>query len=161
MKLYELTDASLLVVEQLLQEDQLDEAGLQAALDAIGDAVEQKMDGIARLICNWEAESDALHDEIVRLRNRQSAIDNRVHRLKEYALQCLRRANLHRVRLPIVTAYIGRSTRVEVDVSPEEIPEQYRRISVSVDKRALKAALDAGDSVPGARLAESEYLVLR
>jgi chromosome segregation ATPase len=161
MKLYELTNDSLLVVEQLLQEDQLDEDGLQAALDAIGEAVEQKLDGIARLIRNWEAETEALHDEIARLRDRQSAIDNRVRRLKDYALQCLQRANLHRVRLPIVTAYIGRSTRVEVDVPPEEVPEQYRRISVSVDKRALKEALDAGDSVPGARLAETEYLVLR
>lgn len=38
------------------------------------------------------------------------------------------------------------------DVTPESLPEQYRRVRVDLDTAAIRAALDAGQDVPGARL---------
>jgi hypothetical protein len=160
MKLYELPE-SLMILDDLIDQDALDDDMLGVAMDTLGNLVEDKMDGIARLVKNWKAESDAISDEIVRLRDRQASLDNQMRRLKDYALGCLRAANTRKVKLPIVTAYIGTSKSVQVDVDADALPEAYRRVVVSADKTALKKALDGGETIDGVSIVESEYLVLR
>ena len=160
MKLYELPE-QLAVLDDLIDQGALDDDMLAVALETVGNLVEDKIDGITRLVKNWQAESDAISNEIVRLRDRQASLDNQMQRLKTYALDCLRAANMRKVKLPIVTAYIGTSKSVQVDVDVDALPEAYRRVVVSADKTALKKALDAGEIVDGVSIVENEYLVLR
>ena len=161
MKLYEL-DASLRVLEQVVDEGgEISPELMDLALNVLGSQVETKMENIAKLMRNWEGESDAIDAEIKRLRDRKSVIDKAADRLKEYALSCLQAAQMRRIKLPLVTAYIGTTSYVDLAVSPEELPEEFRRIKVEADKTAIKKALDAGQEIPGAAMAEREYLVLR
>lgn len=160
MRLYEL-DESMAILEDLMDRDAIDEDMLGLALESLGQQVEDKMERIGKLVRNWQAESEALDAEIKRLRDRQMAIDSKVSRLRQYALQSLRAANLRRIKLPILTAYIGSSKRVEVLVEPDELPLAYQRITVGADRAALKTALEAGEVIEGAELVESEYLVVR
>ena len=160
MKLYDLPE-SLRVLDELVDEGAIEDDMLRLALDQLGTSVESKMDGIARLVRNWESEADAVDAEIKRLRGRSESLRNEAKRVRDYALGCLQAANMRKVKLPIVTAYIGSTVSVEVTVEPEALPAEYQRVSVSVDKTALKKALQAGEVVEGAALVSSEYLAMR
>lgn len=159
MKLYELPE-SLAALNDLVEEEAIDENGLQMAIDLLGEQVEQKMDGVVRLVRNWEAEADAIDAEVRRLRGRSTALRNQSKRLREYAINCLRAANRYKVVLPIATAYIGKSEAVEISVPPEALPTQYVKVVLEPDKMGIKQALKGGEVIEGAALVQKEYLVL-
>jgi len=160
MKLYELPE-SLAILDDLVDQGGIEEETLQSALDSLGTQVEAKMEGIARLVRNWESEADAVDAEVRRLRDRSASLKKEARRLRDYALGCLRAANQRKVKLPIVTVWVGTSKSVQVTVEPEALPRAYQRITVSVNKTALKKALEAGETIEGAGIVESEYLAMR
>ena len=47
---------------------------------------------------------------------------------------------------------------VDVDIAPEDLPEDYQRITVSADKRGLTKALKQGVSIEGVHLKQGEHL---
>lgn len=159
MKLYELPE-SLATLESLVDEEAIDENGLQMAIDLLGEQVEQKMDGIVRLVRNWEAEADAIDAEMRRLRGRSTALHNQSKRLREYAVNCLRAANRYKVTLPIATAYIGKSEALEITVPPEALPARYIKVVLEPDKMSIKQALKGGEAIEGAELVQKEYLLI-
>lgn len=159
MKLYELPE-SLAALNDLVEEEAIDENGLQMAIDLLGEQVEQKMDGVVRLVRNWEAEADAIDAEVRRLRGRSTALRNQSKRLREYAVSCLKAANRYKVTLPIATAYIGKSEALEITVPPEALPTQYVKMVLEPDKISLKQALKGGEAIGGVELVQKEYLVI-
>ena len=67
MKLYEL-DVSLRVLEQVVDEGgEISPEMMDLSLNMLGSQVESKMENIAKLMRNWEGESDAIDAEIKRL----------------------------------------------------------------------------------------------
>ena len=159
MKLYELPE-SLATLESLVEEEAIDENGLRIAIDLLGEQVEQKMDGIVRLVRNWEAEADAIDGEVWRLQGRSTALRNQSKRLREYAVNCLKAANRFKVTLPIATAYIGKSESVEITAPAEALPARYVKVVIEPDKAAIKRALRGGEVIEGAALVQKEHLVV-
>jgi len=159
MKLYELPE-SLATLNDLVDEEAIDDKSLQMAIDLLGEQVEQKMDGIVRLVRNWEAEADAIDAEVRRLRGRSTALHNQAIRLREYAVGCLRAANRYKIKLPIATAYIGKSEALEITVPPEALPTQYVKVVLEPDKISIKQALKGGENIEGAELVQKEYLTI-
>ena len=62
-----------------------------------------------------------------------------------------------KVSTPMFRAWLVRTESVSVPEDVNLLPEQYRRVKVSVeaDKTAIKAAIKSGESVPGAFLVET------
>lgn len=62
-----------------------------------------------------------------------------------------------------VTLSWRKSEAVVVDGAPELLPEKYQRVKITVDadKTAIKAAIKAGEDVPGARLEMRQNLQIK
>jgi hypothetical protein len=50
---------------------------------------------------------------------------------------------------------------VEFDGAPELLPEQYQRVKIEADKKAMSAALKAGQEIPGAKLVQRHVLQIK
>jgi len=159
MKLYELPE-SLATLNDLVDEEAIDDKSLQMAIDLLGEQVEQKMDGIVRLVRNWEAEADAVDEEVRRLRGRSVSLRNQSKRLREYAVNCLKAANRFKVTLPIATAYIGKTEVVEITAPMEALPAKYVKVILEPDKIGIRRALKGGEDIEGAELVQREYLLI-
>lgn len=89
--------------------------------------------------------SEILADRAERYANREATIRGAVFA----AMDTL---GLKRRELPDVTASIKAGTQSLAITDELAVPDNYWRITRTLDKAAIKAALKAGDTVPGAEL---------
>lgn len=111
-----------------------------------------------------EALADAIKAHIADLRARQSRLEMRADAHRANIRLVLQYIDLPKLERPLATVSV-RPGNVSVKiVSEADIPSQLMRetISRAPDKAAIKAQLDAGETVPGAELARgSDILTMR
>lgn len=124
-------------------------------------ALDNKIEGYYAVIERLNNNAALLRKEERRIKDRRQALEAAVTRLKSNALALMaEHRNLtgeRRLNTGRLTASIRTSKAVEVDdgatFAPEFMREEIRR---SVDKIAIKAAIQAGETIDGARLVERE-----
>lgn len=129
---------------------------LREHTDALTEAFDAKADDYAALIRTAEARAEARKTEADRMRRLSQDDDALANRLRSALLESMKRLNISRTntaRFRISVATNGGAVPV---IIPDEtaIPDQYRvpRMSFSVDREALRAALERGENVEGASL---------
>lgn len=163
---------SLYQIEQDLAELEaaLIEAGgeiddeLNARYDQLLDAREDKHRAYVAMIRRLEVSAEAVATERKRLQESERALLASAKRLKDRLCASMVAAGENVAETPLgrVRVQYGPAP-VEVVVAPEELPEEFRRVVVSADAAALRAALrDGGIDLAGlARWGErSPYLRL-
>lgn len=93
------------------------------------------------------------------IKERQSALADRRARyerkseaMKSLIQSLMDAANLHKITLPEATVTVN-EPRTSVNVTDiDALPQGFYRVSKSADKTALKAALMAGEIIPGAEM---------
>lgn len=140
-------DAARATLEALLSDEADTRDGLQRKADAWcwvidrcrATAAERKAHAkrLAELAAADEAKADRLQDQLITLLLR-SQPDATTFELVDHKLTS------------------RRSEAVELDAEPMDLPAQYQRIvtRVDADKTAIKAAIKAGATIPGAHLVE-------
>lgn len=121
---------------------------LNDRFDALLDARDDKVRGYVAVIRNMEAAADATKAERTRLQNRERALSNSAARLKERLLESMlaRGEDAHDTPLGKVRVQHASKRSVVLKVSgPDELPDQFCRHSLDVDKAALADALAEGD----------------
>lgn len=131
------------------------------ALDALDMELAEKVENCACWVKNQKALSEAIREEVARLTERRRAIDARVERLKRYMLGAVETAG-GRVETARARVSTRRSSAVVVDCM-EALPEAYvtQRVEVSPDKAAIRDAVGAGASVPGAHVEQRKTVVIK
>lgn len=124
---------------------------LEAKLEALGMAKDAKVENTIRYIKNRRAESEAIQGEIERLVKRQHTIDRDVEWCTGYLGTVVGAGN--KVKLACGTIGWRSSTSVNI-INETAIPDAYKenRVTVYIDKRKIKEAIDAGVEVNGAEL---------
>ena len=141
MNLYELT-----AVYQRLQ-DQI-EAGedYEGILAVIGDELEAKADGYARVIRNMEAEAKALKDEEKRLADKRKVCENAADRLKQNLYDSMKATGKEKFKTDLFTFAIqknGGKIPVIVDVKDtSELPDDLVKITESPDLDAIRKYIE-------------------
>lgn len=132
---------------------------IEEALSRIEDERDTKALNIACLIKNFRAEAEALKAEKMRLQRRQQAAEKTVERLRLYLEQFIPAGT----KLKDARATIGwrKSEAVHCWSDPGLLPQQFQRVKVEADLTAIKAALKAGDEVPGAELQTKNNIQIR
>lgn len=149
MKLYELTGA----LADLSSMDMDDEA-VKNSLECIQGDFNDKAVAIIKLSENLEADTTAIDAEIERLKARKQVIVNRKNSLREYLLHNMQAANIQKIECPLFTASLRKGVESVDIIDQSQIPDEFVNVEVvtSPDKKAIKAALNAGLEVPGAAL---------
>jgi hypothetical protein len=160
MNLYQLTQeaqylAVLLETEELTPE-------LEAELLINQEQLQSKGINYAKVIANYQSESDQIDAEIKRLKTMKESRDKKVTWLTESLKKAMLVSGIEKIDSPLFKISLRRSEAVEVPVV-ESLPKFYQNIKtvVTADKMAIKEAIKKGENVFGARLIENFNLQIK
>lgn len=147
MRLYEISEAIRFITDTdaELTDEQI------ASVDALGLALETKVDNIAALIREDEARSVAYQAELDRLNAAKRTADNRADRLKVYLKSCLEAAGVPKVETPRFRVRIQTNSQSSVIVNDvTRLPDWAKVVQahISANREALLKAAEAGKSLP-------------
>lgn len=135
---------------------------LVRALDGIGDALNAKTEAVAMLRFQALDEAEVIKAEMARLQKHLSRRTALAERLKVYTLQSLQLAKVREVKSPLVTVRLRKVPAPVLVLDLEQLPEAFVKVERSAKRSEIKAALAAGDVVPGAELGpEGETVVFQ
>jgi hypothetical protein len=154
MNLYQITQeaqylAALLETEELTPE-------LEAELLINQEQLQSKGINYAKVIANYQSESDAIDAEIKRLKAMKESRDKKVTWLTESLKKAMLVSGIEKIESPLFKISLRRSEAVEVEI-PEALPVdwQVKKVTITADKVAIKKAIKEGYSITGARLVEN------
>ena len=156
-KLYEIS-ADFERILDLCYDNGTDEETIAAALTQLEDELTEKVSNGIAVIQELKATADAVDAEVKRLAQHKRTIESRVNFLKFYYLDHLTRIGKTKVltsRGTMAVTKAGGLKALKIE-DEESIPLEFKRVvsSTVVDKDALRAALERGDQITGARLEE-------
>ena len=140
---------------------EIDETQLAVYLEQLQLDRKTKIDNIAVYVKNLEAEAVAIKAEEKKLKERREAKERKAERLKNYIKTSMMLQGETKFESARVSMALRNSKAVVVDESKLESVYFINKIVQSVDKKAIKAALEAGILVEGAMLEERKNLQIK
>lgn len=160
MNLYQISQeaqylAVLLETEELTPE-------LEQALIINQNELQAKAVNYAKVIANYQAESDTIDQEIKRLKAMKESREKKIEWLKESVKKAMLVSGIEKVESPLFKLSVRRSEAVEVDMV-EALPNAFQNVKnvVTADKVAIKEAIKRGENITGARLVENFNLQIK
>ena len=158
--LYELTQG----YKALLDLESTDE-DILGALDQLGDAIDAKAEGIAKVLRSLEAEADAMKAEARRFSDAAQARTNRAASLKRYLMANLQAAGLKRAGgMLYVTVQASPPSAKVVDEYAVSEEEGYKERVWTWNFNSRKAIEDwkaTGQAPAGFGVSQGQHLVVR
>jgi hypothetical protein len=122
-----------------------------------------KAEAYAITIRAKQARASELKAEAKRLSDWAKTEENLAERLTERILSAMQHQGLAKAETEHYRFGLRNSVAVDLDIEPDALPEGYKRVKtvIEADKTAIKAALERGESIPGARLVQRQSLQIR
>lgn len=132
-----------------------------AALEALNEAKEDKMESIALYYKEMQAEADAIKAEAENLANRAKSTQKKADSLKAYLSRILQEDGMEKFSTARVKVTFRSSEAVIVD--EDNVSKTYlkKNIKYVADKTAIKEALKAGKKVKGAYLETRQNIQIK
>ena len=170
MTLYDI-DAQIAALDGAAEDDMLidEETGelisVSQALDALRMEREEKLENVACWVKNLSAEADAIREEENRLIKRRKAAETKAANLKAWLLAAMTREDgtTDKLKTGRVMVSVKRNPPSTVVDDEALLPWAYKTVKeiVAQDKAAIKAAILAGEEVPGAHLEYGRSVVIK
>ena len=149
--------------ESLMELEEPDEID-NALTVIVAGQIEQKAENVCKFIKMLDTTAELFKAEEERIRGARKVMENKAERIRDYMKQALLNANIDKVNAGTFKVSVGLSPgSIAIDdlasIPPRfltVIPEQYQP-----DKTAIKTAIKAGESVPGAHLEAGFMLRIR
>lgn len=115
---------------------------------------DNKICSIARFVKVLDGEAALIKDEITRLQARKKATERKAERLRTMLANTLNNTAYKSENSPVVIRFRRSETTevTDIDALPAEFKVEH--IEYTGDKKAIKAAIKAGQNVPGAEIVE-------
>jgi len=126
-------------------------------LDMLNMEFDAKIDNCLKVMANLSAEADMLKAEAAALSERKKAVEAQSERMKQYIKDCMAKAGVSSAG-GVKKATLTKPRKILHLIDEDGLPEQYREqvVSWKTDKKAIEAALKAGEVISGAELVDSE-----
>lgn len=150
MKLYELPPA-FSAVELLAGEDGELTAKALDRLTSLEMALADKVEACCRVMRNYEARAAAFKAEADRLAFHGTTAAKNAQRLKEYVKGVMEQLNVPRVDAGLFKVRVQANPptiKVTDECDIHDLPDQFKRVTIEFDKRAMLDAAKAGDALP-------------
>lgn len=141
-------------LQQLVEKGEFTSEEIADTLEGIEGQLGDKLDAIMIHVRNIEGQVKTLEDEAKRLKERSKSFEIQAKQLKHYALDCLLKAGLEKLKT-IKNTFSARSGVVKVIIDDESLlPDELVDVQTitAPDKKAIKEAIEKGTVVPGAHL---------
>lgn len=157
MKLYELAQMMDMVINGgLVFDEETGEVVFDSSnLDELEAALDAKIEACCIVVKETEAEAEAIRAEERRLKARRERKEKEAARLREYVQRCMEQSGARKIDTPRACVSSRASKYVNV-VDESKVPREYicEKVTESVDKKAVAAALKKGEAIPGCELSE-------
>lgn len=168
MRLYDIENSIIELLERGFNDACVNEDGeidfdlAQQYLEALEGEREEKIESIALYVKELRNEAFAIAQEEVKLKNRRQAKEKKAERLEEYLKSSLLGFGSKKFETPRVVLSF-RSSKSVVITDESKLDEKYMKakVVVTVDKTAIKDALDKGEVVEGAAIEEKQNLQIK
>ena len=126
---------------------------IENALAINQDELQKKALDYAYVIKSFESDIDAIDLEVKRLQAMKIAKNNALNRMKDTISHAMQIYGIEKVESPTLKLSFRKSYPVEIQF-PEMIHAKFKNVKVttteSIDKTAIKKAIDSGETVEGA-----------
>lgn len=160
MTLYEIEQAQQSLV------DMLEETGgeltpeIEELMTFSREELEAKAEGYGKVIFEYKAREEALANEIARLTAKKKTAANIQQRLRDRLAEALRIFDVTKLEAGAFCYSFRNSVRAEIS-DFEALPDKFIIVEKKADKKALMAALKAGENISGANLFHNTTLQVR
>lgn len=159
--LYEIAAEHRRMVEALLQTDN-DQQTIADTIEAESYPLEVKAQSVAYAIKTLQANAAAIKDAEGAMAARRKAMEAQADRIMNYMKLCMEVAGVNRVECPHFTIKVAKNPAAVQIWDEKQIPaafwKQPETPPPAPDKEAIKAAIKAGQDVPGAQLVSATRL---
>lgn len=147
MNLYELTGAYKALETAIALNPDIEE--FKAELDKISDDIETKADGYAKLIRNLESDILAIDSELSRLQGIKQGKANAIDRLKSNLMESMKQTGKTKFKTELFSFGVAGNGGLQplvLTVKPEELPEEFQKVTIEADNKALRKYInETGD----------------
>lgn len=162
--LFEITDhlQAMFDTLEMIESPEL-KAEAEAEIARYLEAEVRKVDGISGYLSICEAQQRAAESEIERLKERISTWESREQRVRDYVQNVMERIGSKKLEGNTATFTLRAAPASVVVLDENDIPAEFKRttVTVAVDKKAIKKAIDEGRDVPGADLSMGKNTLVR
>jgi hypothetical protein len=162
--LIEHTNEVELVMSQLHEYESEGKEPPQELMDRLSDVLteqSEKVDRCASFVKRCQAEADWLRQEKSDIDRQIRKIEWASDRMKRLAGQIMDATDTRKLE-GVRGHYFSKRQQQAVHISDEnKVPDEYKVVKKSVDKKKVKKALESGESVPGAELHEYDSMIVR
>lgn len=150
--------------------DFLTDPELDLPMEAINDTLEglsgefeEKAVNVAMFLRNMETTAEAIKVAEETMAKRRKALESRAAWLKGYLKANMERSGITRIDCPFFKLAVQKNGGAVNITDEDAIPEQYKEavITWKIGKTAIKAAIKAGETVPGAEFVSGTHLVIK
>lgn len=120
---------------------------------------ETKLLSIACVIKDYEADADAMAAEIKKMADRKKSAQSKADSMRAWLERNIDAGEKFSDTRAAISWRASKS--VEVTGEPEQLPEQYQRVTVAADKAAIKDALGKGELIPGCSLVSRQNMQIK
>lgn len=163
MKLFDVPKEYEELVYQL-EDEEITEEEFYQKLDELKDIFDKKVEFLAMLIRNEQAELEMVKQEKDAFAKRQKSLQNKIDQKKTYLMECMREAGVKRVSGVLrVTLSQRKDSKVIVD-NEARIPDAFMTVKTEVKPNltAIKNALkENGEIVDGIHFEDTYLLLIR
>lgn len=158
MTLYEINEA----LGQILDNEELfDKEVFERAVAELNLNKEQKCENIIRMIKNMDSDVNAISEEIKRLQAKKKTLENKVTGLKGYLKSNLELEGRKNYKAGLFTITL-RNNAASINVLDESlIADNFKKISYTVDKTAIKEAIKNGEIIEGVEMVQTTSLTIK
>lgn len=159
MTLYEIADRYQEALNRLADPN-LPSDAVADTLEGLAGELSAKAWHVAALVLNLEGEAELIRHAEERMARRRRALERRAASLQDYLKEQLQRLDLRELRSPEFMIRVkANPPRLVID-DEERLPAAFKQVEIvlRVDRTAVRAALESGASVPGARLEQGTHV---
>ena len=162
MKLYDIPFEAAVIERALVENEGELTPELEAQINNLLTAGQDKIEAAAMVIRNLEADAEACHEEAQRLRDRECSIVRNIDRLKGMVVTALDAAFNGKVKTAKFTVYAQTSApTLAIEAAPDadlmEIAKQAPwavRIKPELCKKEIQERIKGGDEIPNGLMVE-------
>lgn len=147
MNLYEMTNDYLELV-RMLEEDpeEADETAIHDTLSMLLLDIDEKAEGYGKVLKQLQADAAMLKEEKLRIAKKQATIENNIERLRGALLHAMLITGRNKIKTPLFSFSTSTRWKAFLDVSEDEIPEQFQKVTVKADTKAIEDWLKKGNA---------------
>lgn len=164
LTLYAIADQYLADIEKL-QDMELDEQTLTDTLEGLSGELEVKATNVGMFIRNLESSAEQIKMAEKQMADRRKALEARAERVKQYLKENMIRTGISKIESPYFTLSIRNNPEAVEVINQDMIPPEYFNVPppppATLDKIAVKKAIQSGVEVDGVRLTRSQSLQIK